>query len=145
MRLALAVAAAVACAGCIRDSRASRDRGATGLFENVPTYRAPEKPRCAKYAGTVTPKRNCDEATYLAQNYVRKLSTGDEVCLEGGFGDPPAAACLARAAVVDTAPNALLVEVREPRPDSKFYNKEQHQFWFEEGALVDLYLMDHGY
>jgi Tfp pilus assembly protein FimT len=74
-----------------------------------------------------------------------KLSTGDQVCLEGGFGDTPSAACAARAAVVDSSKDLVLLEVREAKPDSRWFNKEQNQFWFEEGALVDLYLADHGY
>ena len=28
--------------------------------------------------------------------YVRRLSSGDEICLEGGFGDNPTSACQAR-------------------------------------------------
>jgi hypothetical protein len=78
---------------------------------------------------------------------VRKLSTGDQVCIQGGFGDSdtPGAACLARAAVVDAQRDGLLLEVRDAKPDSKWFNKIQNEFWFEEGALVDLYLADHGY
>lgn len=142
MRAALAVAAAALACGCV-DPRATRDCGAAGLFENVPTYQAPEPPRCASHAGSR--KKNCDEAQYLGEIYVRRLATGDAVCLEGGFGDPSAAACLARASVVDAAPNRVLLEVREAQPNSRWFKKEQNQFWFEEGALVDLYLADHGY
>jgi len=137
----LLVAAALAC-GCV-DPRASRVRGAAGLFENVPTYPAPERPRCSSHNGAR--KKSCDEAQYLGEIYVRRLATTDTVCLEGGFGDPAAAACLARASVVDTAPNRVLLEVREAQPNSRWFKKEQNQFWFEEGALVDLYLADHGY
>lgn len=142
MTRALALLAAAAACGCA-DTRASRDRGAAGLFENVPTYPAPEKPRCVSHGGAR--KKNCDEAQYLGEIYVRRLATGDTVCLEGGFGDSSAAACLARASVVDTATNRVLLEVREAQPNSRWFKKEQNQFWFEEGALVELYLADHGY
>ncbi|MBE2253487.1 MAG: hypothetical protein IAE78_28425 [Myxococcus sp.] len=132
-------------ASCLTDTRASRDRGATGLFDNVPVYPAPEVSRCAKFKKGGSAAAACDEAKYLAELYVRRLSSGDEVCLEGGFGDRPLASCLARASVADTDTNRLLLEVRNAQPSSKWFNKESNQFWFEEGALVDLYLADHGY
>ncbi|MBL8922723.1 MAG: hypothetical protein JNJ54_27995 [Myxococcaceae bacterium] len=133
------------CAGCLTDSRASRDRGAAGIFENVPTYPAPAVSRCAKFKKGGSAAAACDEARYLAELYVRRLSSGDEVCLDGGFGDRPLASCLARASVADTDTNRVLLEVRNAQPGSKWFNKEANQFWFEEGALVDLYLADHGY
>ncbi|MDP3236591.1 MAG: hypothetical protein Q8S33_09500 [Myxococcales bacterium] len=132
-------------AGCLSDNRASRDRGAAGFFENVPVYPAPKVQRCAKFKKGGNAAAACDEAKYLAEIYVRRLSSGDEVCLEGGFGDRPLASCLARASVADTDTNRLLLEVRNAQPGSKWFNKESNQFWFEEGALVDLYLADHGY
>ena len=135
---------ALSASACLTDGRASRDRGATGLFENVPRYPAPPTSRCEKIKSP-TPKKNCEEAKYLAQIYVRRLASGDEVCLEGGFGDRPGAGCGCRAAVVDTANEVVLLEVREARPDSRWFKKESNEFWFEEGALVDLYLSDHGY
>jgi len=142
--IALAGAVLLSLAGCLHDERASRDRGAMGWQENVPTISAPKKPRCSNYPESGAGKR-CEEARYLGQIYVRRLSTGDQVCIEGGFGDSPSAACAARAAVVDVSNNVVLLEVREAKPDSRWFNKEQNQFWFEEGALVDLYLADHGY
>jgi hypothetical protein len=143
MKERMVVAAVLAMSMGCAESRGSRDRGAAGLFENVPTYQAPAKQRCGKHSGAR--KKSCDDAKYLGELYVRRLSTGDEVCLEAGFGEPSAGGCLARAAVVDTATNRILVEVRQAQPDSKWFHKEQNQFWFEEGALVDLYLADHGY
>jgi len=135
---------ALGASACALDNRASRDRGATGWFENVPRYPAPLESRCAKIKSP-TPKKNCEEAMYLGQIYVRRLGSGEEICLEGGFGERSTAACLCRAAVVDTNTNVVLVEVREAKPDSRWFKKESNQFWFEEGALVDLYLADHGY
>lgn len=131
--------------GCLTDNRASRDRGIADVFGNVPVYKAPPVSRCAKFKKGGGAAAACDEAKYLGETYVRRLSTGDEVCLEGGFGDRPLAACLARAAVADTDTNRLLLDVRSAQPGSKWFNKESNQFWFEEGALVDLYLADHGY
>ena len=127
--------------GCI----STRDRGAADWSGRAATYKAPAVERCAKFKPGGGPAAACEEAKYLAQVYVRKLSSGDEVCLEGGFGDSPGAACLARAAIVDTATNRVLLEVRQARPESKWFKHEQEQFWFEEGALVDLYIAEHGY
>jgi hypothetical protein len=124
---------------CATDPVAPRVRGGSSLIENVQVIEAPVGSRCdAKKIG-------CDNAKYLAQTYVRRLATGDAVCLEGGVGEPVTAACLARSAVVDTAPNRVLLEVREAKPDSKWFQKEIHQVWFEEGALVDLALQEQGY
>lgn len=128
--------------GCVGDGKASRDRGQG--FDNVPTYEAPKADRCQGHGNNAL-KSRCEEARYLAELYVRKLSAGDEVCLEGGFGDPPGGACLARARVDDSDEKKVLLDVKEARPDSRWFNKQSHQFWFYEGALVDLYLAEHGY
>lgn len=130
--------------GCFTDTRASRDRGASSLFENVPTVKEPQKKRCDLY-GRGAARGRCDEAKYLAELYVKKLATSDMVCLEGGFGDEPGAGCLARAFIADTSTGKVLVEIKAARPDSRWAEKESNQFWFEEGALVDLYLAEHGY
>lgn len=127
--------------GCI----ATRDRGLEDWSHRAQTYKAPETSRCAKFKAGGAPAQQCEEAKYLGTIYVRRLASGDEICLQGGFGDQPTGACLARAAIVDTATNKVLVEVREAKPESKWFQNEQHQFWFEEGALVDLYVEEHGY
>jgi hypothetical protein len=129
-------------AGCIADDRATRDRGQGP--DNVPVYEAPKQDRCSGHANNAL-KSRCEEAKYLAEIYVRKLSAGDEVCLEGGFGDSPGGACLARARVDDSDERKVLLDVKEAKPDSRWFNKQSHQFWFFEGALVDLYLAEHGY
>jgi hypothetical protein len=95
--------------GCITDTRASRDRGAAGFFENVPVYPAPKVSRCAKFKTGGAAGKACADALYLAEVYVRRLSSGDEVCLEGGFGERVVPGCLARATVADTDTNRLLV------------------------------------
>jgi hypothetical protein len=132
------------CSACITDSRESRDRGAAGIFENVPVVQAPAKLRCDQY-GKGAARGRCDEAKYLAEVYVKKLSPGDMVCLEGGFGEEPRGGCLARAAIADTATGRLLIELKDARPNSRWAKKETNQYWFEEGALVDLYLAENGY
>lgn len=138
---ALVALVLVASAGCIT----TRDRGNADWEGRAATYKAPLEKRCDKYKAGGGRAAACNEAKYLAEIYVRRLSSGDEVCLEGGFGDQPTGACLGRAAVVDTATDKILIEIRQARPESKWFSHEQHQFWFEEGALVDLYLAEHGY
>lgn len=144
MRRGLGVLSAMVLGGCLHDERPQRDRGAAGLVENTQTIAAPLKDRCAAKVGSGAGKR-CDEAKYLGEIYVRKLDVGTDVCLEGGFGDEPTGACLARGGVSDTRTNEVLIEIRGAKPDSRWFKKEQNQYWFEEGALVDLYLADHGY
>ncbi|WP_309888159.1 hypothetical protein [Archangium sp.] len=114
------------------------------LVGSIPVVRAPRVDRCAQH-GKSSVRGPCDEARYLATEYTRRLSVGDEVCLEGGYGDEPGEACLARAAVIDTAPNQVKLEVRTARPDSRWFNAEMRHAWYEEGALVDLYLAERGY
>jgi hypothetical protein len=130
--------------GCLRDDRAQRERGASGLFETAAVVPAPSISRCERMDQPAV-RSHCNDALLVAQVYARKLAVGDEVCLEGGFGTPPTARCLARAAVVDTAADKVLVELRDARPGSTWFEKIQHQVWFQEGALVDLYLAESGY
>lgn len=142
--------ACVACVGilvsaCLTDNRPSRARGGSGDFFNpVPQIAAPKEDRCQGFGKTAVRAR-CDEARYLASNYVRALSTGDSVCLEGGFGEEAGAACQARAAVADVDQERILIEIRAAQPQSRWNKYVQHQIWFEEGALVDLYLAERGY
>jgi hypothetical protein len=134
----------VVASACVTDNRVSRDRGAGGIFENVPTVEAPKKERCDQY-GKGAARGRCDEAKYLAEVYVKKLSPGDAVCLEGGFGEEPGGACLARATIADLTTGKVLIELRQARPNSRWASKESNQYWFEEGALIDLYLAENGY
>lgn len=114
------------------------------LYGVIPVVRAPSKSRCVGH-GKSSVRANCDEALYLATEYTRRLSVGDEVCLEGGYGEEPGFACKARAAVIDTSPNQVKLEVRGAKPDSRWFNVEMRHAWYEEGALVDLYLAERGY
>lgn len=139
------LAVATASTGCVRDDRVARDQGGATPFERgAHTVAAPPQNRCTKH-GTSSIRGPCDEATYLAQTYVRRLAVGDDVCLEGGFGDEPGAACQARAAVVDVGTNTVLMEIRKAQPGSRWYDHVMSQVWYEEGALVDLYLSERGY
>ncbi len=144
MRLAWALGL-LALAGCVRDTRPSQERGASGGFSQAQEIQGPKVDRCQQGAEAGSSKPGCRDAKYLAQVYVRGLGTTDEVCLEGGFGqeDPPS--CLARAFVADAAMGKLLLEIRSAQPQSRWYNQIQHQLWFTENALIDLYLAECGY
>lgn len=134
---------AVALAGCLHDDRAPRDRTVLGFERGAAEVKAPAD-RCARHEKSAV-RATCDEAKYVSQLYVRRLSPGDQVCLEGGIGETPAAGCACRASVSDVATNRVLVEVREARPESRWFDRIGMEIWFEEGALVDLYLAEHGY
>lgn|GEM_PF-834962 len=114
------------------------------LYGAIPVVKAPQQARCVAH-GKSSVRSSCDEALYLATEYTRRLSVGDEVCLEGGYGEEPGYACKARAAVIDTSPNQIKLEVRGAKPDSRWFNVEMRHAWYEEGALVDLYLAERGY
>lgn len=131
-------------AACIKQERGSRDRGAAGIFENTDEVKAPPKNRCEKLQKSSV-RGSCDEALYLAQKYVRSLHAGDAVCIEGGFGEEPGGACLARAQVSDVANDRVLIDIRDAQPNSRWYSRVSNEIWFDEGALVDLYLGERGY
>ena len=114
------------------------------LYGAIPVVKAPDQHRCVSHAGSSV-RSACNDALYLATEYTRRLSVGDEVCLEGGYGEEPGFSCLARAAVIDTSPNQVKLEVRGAKPDSRWFNAEMRHAWYEEGALVDLYLAERGY
>jgi hypothetical protein len=139
-----ALTIALGLTGCLHDTRPADDMGGSGLFNNTPEVHAPKKDRCASY-GHSSVRSNCDDAKYLAQIYVRKLSVGDDLCLENTFGEVPGASCLARASVSDAGLNRVLLTVREARPESRWFKQVQSQIWFDEEALVDLYLAQRGY
>lgn len=130
--------------GCFRDSRPTHDRSAAGLFDRAPDVSGPVRDRCATYPPGAR-AHQCSDAKYLAEIYVRNLSVGDEICLEHGFGSPPTGTCLARGKVMDASPKKLLVEVRDARPNSRWFNRISSDMWFSESALVDLYLAERGY
>lgn len=143
MRLSWALLLLVA-AGCVRDTRPTQERDGLNVFSKAPEIKAPAQDRCQKIAESGG-KPGCRDAKYLAQMYVRRLGTTDEVCLEGGFGQSDPADCIARAFVADTAVGKVLLEIRAAQPQSRWYKQAQHQVWFTEDALIDLYLAERGY
>lgn len=150
MKLSVLGLAALFTSGCVAmgaaatGGTAEKDRGTGGMFHSAPEIAAPARDRCEGLG----PKRkeSCEQVRYVATNFARKLAVTDEVCLEGGIADPVVGgSCLARAVVMDTATGKVLVEIRDAKPDSKWFDKVQRQFWFAEGALSDLYLAEEGF
>lgn len=137
------LAAGMGAGAAVTHGSADRERGAGGLFHTAAVIEAPAKNRCE---GRTSSQRSCDEALYLATLYARRLATGDDVCLEGGMGERTVGRdCQARAFVADSDTGRVLLEIRDAQPTSKWSSRIQHQVWFEEGAIVDAYLADHGY
>ncbi|MBU8900261.1 hypothetical protein DRW03_24695 [Corallococcus sp. H22C18031201] len=130
---------------CTHESSFRRDpNDEDALTTNIPVVKAPASTRCAAH-GKSSVRASCDEALYLGTEYTRRLAVGDEVCLEGGYGEQVGPACKARAAIIDTDTNMVKLEVRSAKPDSRWFNAEMRHAWYEEGALVDLYLAERGY
>jgi hypothetical protein len=129
---------------CVHDERPATERGAASVFENTQTINAPALDRCEQHKRSSL-RQPCEDAKYLAQKYARAMSVGDQVCLEGGFGDAPAAACLARASVADATSTKILFHLADTQPSSRWYKYVGTEVWFQEGALVDLYLAERGY
>ena len=144
MRRWLPAVALALTSACLHDERPATDRGASGLIESTQEIAPPVVDRCQKLKASGL-RQPCDDAKYLGQKYVRGLSPGDQVCLEGGFGEPPAASCLARATVRDVATNKVMVHVAETQPTSRWYKFNGTEVWFYEGAMVDLFLAERGY
>jgi hypothetical protein len=135
----------LALGGCSRIETKPNPQDEDTLFgSNVPLIKAPRVDRCASHKKSPA-GASCADALYLGTEYTRRLSVGDEVCLEGGYGDDVGSGCKARAAVIDTGPNGVKLEIRSARPDSRWFNLEMRHAWYEEGALVDLYLAERGY
>lgn len=135
----------LALTGCAAIGTQRDPRDEDPLFgSNVPVVPAPKQNRCAAH-GKSSLRSSCEDALYLGTEYTRRLSVGDEVCIEDGYGDEPGPACKARAAVIDTGTNRVKLEIRGTKPDSRFFNSEMRHAWYEEGALVDLYLAERGY
>lgn len=124
--------------------------GNTGMWARhddieVETVPAPKADRCDKFKGADSMFHRCEEFKQQATNYLHGLNTGDTVCMEGGFGEEMSDKCKARAQVVDADNHGLLVQMREPQLDSHWKNYDGKRIFFENGALIDLYLKESGF
>jgi hypothetical protein len=106
---------------------------------------APKQNACEKYRSPQTTYQQCQGFRATAREYLQHLNTGDMICLENGFGDEIGPNCKARGAVVDADSHGFLIQVRDPALDSKWHADQGQRIYFENGALVDIYLRDRGY
>jgi hypothetical protein len=106
---------------------------------------APKVDRCEAFKGAATTFAQCQDFKQQAVNYLHKLSTGDAMCVENGFGEEPREGCKARAFIIDADNHGFTTEIRYPALDSKWKDANQQKIYFENGALVDLYLRERGY
>lgn len=142
--LAVLAVVSVVGLGCPPGSMDPIRRDDSNFLIGAKRVEAPEIDRCHKHLGT--PREDaCLDALFLAQTWVRGLSIGDSVCMQGGVGDPVGRACMARASVMDAGAGGLLIEFREARPDSRYANVVMNQTWYAEAALVDLALAEQGW
>lgn len=138
---ALGLVAMTACAG----------HGHAGMWadmsdHDIETVAAPPHTRCEALRAAPTTFTQCQRAVAEVTAYLRHLSTGDEVCLEGGFGDDRVGdRCKARGHVLDADPHGFLIQIRDPSLDSRWASAQGRRIYFENGALVDLYLRERGY
>jgi len=129
-------------AGC-----AHTTSGISGRTHELATreVQAPQKNACERYRQSASAFRQCEEFRATVVEYLRHLNTGDTVCLENGLGDEVGPACKARGAVVDADAHGFMIEVRDPTLDSKWHADAGQRIYFENGALVEIYLRERGY
>lgn len=142
-RVLPALLAALLLAGCVSHEH-------TGPFMHqidvgAQSVDAPEKDRCESYASAKTTYTQCQQFKTAAVEYLRHLSTGDTVCMENTFGEEMTDACKARGVIVDGDPRGFLIEFRDPSTASKWKDYQQKRVYFENGALIDIYLRERGY
>ena len=113
--------------------------------DNVEEVVGPKSDRCSAYKDAQTTFQQCQEFKQAATNYLHGLNTGDDICVENGFGDAPTEACKARAFLIDADNHGFLVEIRYPKLDSKWKTKNQQKIYFHNEALIDLFLREKGY
>lgn len=138
--LALTVAAC-ALAGCTTTSGGA-------MYARHDTTRivaAPKLDRCDAFKGARTTFTQCQEFKQQAIDYIHKLNTGDAICVENGMGEEPREGCKARAYIIDADNHGFTTEIRYPTLDSKWKDANQQRVYFENGALIDLFLRERGY
>jgi hypothetical protein len=104
----------------------------------------PETERCLKYKSDPSLSGPCNAAKIEAGRYLQTLETGAEVCLENTFGEP-IKDCYARGVVIDPTAHATIVSITEVDSAHAKNFRNQEYVWFDNDALVDLYLAEHGY
>lgn len=130
--------AVLALAGCKEGQRGlhMEDTAATAVH-------APRVDRCTKVKDRE--RTTCDEHKEAALKYIRNLTQGDNMCVEGGFGEELTKACKVRGTFEDGNNEGILVMIHDPAPESHWKGYSERKVWFDNAALVDQFLADKGY
>jgi hypothetical protein len=100
----------------------------------------PRVDRCAMQGARAA----CEMARAQATTYARRLAVDDQVCIDGKQRlEQAMEGCELRGFVESTAPNGVMVEIREAPSDSRY--PRGTEWWFSEEALADLQLRALGY
>ena len=139
--LSIVIFAAWASSGCQTTGLAINDTRVSRIDRRI---EKPETDRCLKYKSDPSLADPCKKARIEAVRFVQSLDTNTEVCLENTFGEPMLD-CYARGVVMDPTPHATVISVTtvDTARAKNFRNIEY--VWFDNEALVDLYLAEHGY
>jgi hypothetical protein len=130
------VASLVCLAGCATLSPESRANAVKGP--------APELgDRCAR-ATDILVQKGCQRDRDKAHAYLKTLNQGDTVCLDPLF-DADMTNCRARAEIEDQDPTATQIHLFDTDPNSSWAPKANQKIWYENTALIDLYLQGKGF
>ncbi len=104
----------------------------------------PASDRCLKYESDPQLFGPCKKARVEASHYVEALETGSDVCVENTFGEP-IQDCYARGVVVDPGSHSTIIAATTV-DDARAKNfRKTENVYFDNDALIDLYLSEHGY
>jgi hypothetical protein len=137
----LLLLASLLCAGCLAPAAYMPPTDNGGRYAD--SIKDPKVDRCAAQPEK-RQRKDCAKARDDAFEFVRRLSPGDQICLDGNsMSDGVTGHCKARALVTDSGVNKVKVEVREISPGTGF--KHMQEIWYTEAALADVYLMSLGF
>ena len=143
MNRCLVLVLCIALAGCVSHEHPGPFMHQTDV--GAQTISAPAKDRCEAYASAKTTYAQCQQFKTAAIEYLRRLSVGDTVCMENTLGEEMTAECKARGVIVDGDAHGFLIEFRDPSTTSKWKDEQGKRVYFENGALIDIYLRERGY
>jgi hypothetical protein len=128
--LALALAS---CATLAPESRANAVRGP-----------APEVGDRCTHAADLLQQKGCGRERDKAYAYLRAKNQGDQLCLEPILGDD-LTNCRARSTIDEQDPTAMQLHLIDIDPNSSWAPKAGQRIWFENTALIDLFLQEKGF
>ena len=106
--------------------------------------RAPAADRCSHWAEPLA-RRGCDRIRDRARSYLETLHVGDAICLDPPLQEDMDSGCRARGRIDDQGSNSMRITLIEVEPSSGFAPQANQHLWYENLALVDLYLKEKGF